>query len=204
MGAYSPAADVLDDVALKRVSNRILEPVLEGLKRDGIEYRGCLYAGLIVTARGPMVLEFNARFGDPETQVVLPRLESDFFELLAAAARGQLGEIAAPVFSNSACTGVVLTSDGYPQVSRALTDLPPFTPLENESTVGFWGGSTIAGERVNVTGGRVLTISAVAGDMVSARKRAYEAVAEYEKLLPQGVVLRYRSDIAARFVAAIR
>jgi len=204
MGAYSPAADVLDDVALKRVSNLVVEPAIEGLKRDGIEYRGCLYAGLIMTARGPMVLEFNARFGDPETQVVLPRLESDFFELLNAAAAGRLGEIAAPVFSNSACTGVVLTSDGYPQVSRALADLPPFTPLENESTVGFWGGSSIAGERVNATGGRVLTISAVGGDMASARKRAYEAVAEYEKMLPHGVVLRYRSDIAARFVAAIR
>jgi len=204
MGAYSPAADVLDDGALKRISNTIVAPALEGLKRDGIDYRGCLYAGLIMTTRGPMVLEFNARFGDPETQVVLPRLESDLFELLAGAAAGRLDEIGAPAFSKSACAAVVLTSDGYPQVSRALTDLPPFTPLENESTVGFWGGSSVAAGRVNATGGRVLTISAVGGDRASARKRAYEAISEYEKLLPHGVVLRYRSDIAARLAPAIR
>jgi len=204
MGAYSPAADVLDDVALKRVSNSIVEPALEGLKRDGTDYRGCLYAGLIMTTRGPMVLEFNARFGDPETQAVLPRLESDFFELLSAAAAGRLDEIAAPVFSMSASAAVVLTSDGYPQVARALTGLPPFSPLENDSTVGFWGGSSVVGERVNATGGRVLTISAVGIDMASARKRAYEAVSEYEKLLPQGVIVRYRSDIAARFAPAVR
>jgi len=204
MGGYSPATDVLDDVALKRLAKTIVEPAIEGLKRDGIDYRGCLYAGLMMTARGAMVLEFNARFGDPEIEVVLPRLESDLFELLNTAAAGQLDESQVPVFAKTPCVGVVLTSDGYPQVSRAVDNLPPFATLENESMVGFWGSSNVSGDRVNAMGGRVLTICALGDDIAGARKRAYEAASHYEKMLPHGVVLRYRSDIAARLAPAVR
>jgi len=204
MGAYSPAHDVLDELGLKRIQNLVIGPALEGLKRDGIDYRGCLYAGLMMTTRGPMVLEFNARFGDPETEVVLPRLESDLFDLLYAAASGQLDEATMPTFSTSACVGVVLTSDGYPQASRAVHGLPAFTPLEDESTVGFWGGSTLRGAVVDASGGRVLTVCALGADLAEARKGAYEAAARYEKLLPEGVVIRYRSDIAERCAEPVR
>ena len=203
MGAYSPAQDVLDDVAHKRIHKLVLSPALDGLKRDGIDYRGCLYAGLMLTSRGPMVLEFNARFGDPETQVVLPRLETDLYELLSAAARGQLDETLAPRFSESACVGVVLASEGYPQVSAAVKGLPPF-PQAPASVTAFWGGSVLDGDRVNASGGRVLTVCAQGPDMATARSRAYEAVVRYESSLPPGTLLRYRSDIAARAVEAVR
>jgi phosphoribosylamine---glycine ligase len=204
MGAYSPAIDVLDDKVLVRVQKTILEPAVAGLIRDGVDYRGCLYAGLMITARGPMVLEFNARFGDPETQVVVPRLESDLFDLLYAAGAGQLTEDVAPKFATASCVGIVLTSDGYPQVSRPIGELPRFTPLEDDSTVAFWGSSSVAGERVNASGGRVLTVCALGDDMAVSRKRAYTVVSEYEKLLRPGTLLRYRSDIAARLAPAVR
>ncbi|MDQ6766198.1 MAG: phosphoribosylamine--glycine ligase [Candidatus Eremiobacteraeota bacterium] len=204
MGAYSPAQDVLDDVSIKRVHNSVLRPALEGLKREGIDYRGCLYAGIMMTARGPMVLEFNARFGDPETQVVLPRMNSDLFDLLYAASVGQLKDSVAPHFAKAACVGVVLTSDGYPQASHAVAGLPSFALLENESTVGFWGASSLAGDRVNANGGRVITVCALGEDMACARRQAYEAVSKYERMLPPRVVLRYRSDIAARLAEAVR
>jgi phosphoribosylamine---glycine ligase len=204
MGAYSPAADVLDDVSLKRVQNMVLGPALEGLKREGIDYRGCLYAGLMMTARGPMVLEFNARFGDPETQVVLPRLDSDLFELLYAAGSGQLEDRIQPIFADRACVGVVLTSEGYPHISHPVSGLAQFSPLESDTVTGFWGGSVPDGDRVNASGGRVLTVCALGDDMATARQRAYEAVARYEKTLPPGVAIRYRSDIAARLATAVR
>jgi len=201
MGAYSPASDVLDEQALQLVEQTVFDPALDGLRREGLDYRGCLYAGLMITKRGPMVLEFNARFGDPETQVVLPRLETDLFELLASAARGDLREVLAPRFSASACVGVVMTSPGYPQVSTPLEGLPRFEAGDDQ-VVGFWGGSTPAEAGVKASGGRVLTVCALGPDLAAARRRAYEAVARYAAALPPGVVLGYRGDIAARAVTA--
>jgi phosphoribosylamine--glycine ligase len=203
MGAYSPAQDVLDESSMRRIEDAVLRPALEGLRREGLDYRGCLYAGLMMTARGPMVLEFNARFGDPETQVVLPRMESDLYELLAAAASGELTCAVAPRFSDDACVGVVLTSEGYPQVSTRVEGLPLFT-APSERVTAFWGGSTPDGDRVNASGGRVLTVCARGADMAAARRDAYEAVERYVSALPASVRLRYRSDIAARALAVTR
>jgi phosphoribosylamine--glycine ligase len=203
MGAYSPAQDVLADGPMRRIHETVLKPALEGLRSEGLDYRGCLYAGLMITARGPMVLEFNARFGDPETQVMLPRLASDLYELLAAAANGELSDAVAPEFHGDACVGVVLTSDGYPQVSTRVEGLPRFTTSSDRVTA-FWGGSTSDGERVDASGGRVLTVCALGADMTIARRDAYNAVERYVSTLPAGVRLRYRSDIAARAVAVTR
>lgn len=203
MGAYSPAQDVLDDAAVRRVHEAVLQPALAGLRQEGLEYRGCLYAGLMITKRGPTVLEFNARFGDPETQVVLPRLQSDLFELLEAAANGTLADAAVPAFSEDACVGVVMTSDGYPQASTRVEGLPLFT-APSEHVMAFWGTSATENSLVNASGGRVLTVCARGADMATARRDAYNAVERYVSALPSGVRLRYRSDIAARALTVTR
>jgi len=209
MGAYSPTPDVMNDGLAARIREEILAPTLRGLRADGIDYRGCLYAGLMVTARGPMVLEFNARFGDPETQVVLPRMESDLFELLydVATSRASLGDTTSekPLdvrFSKSACVGVVLASDGYPVRSLPVAKLPLPDPILGESVTAFWGGSTLHGDVVEASGGRVLTMSAIGAGHEQARERAYAACAAYGRILPSGTKLCCRSDIALRVVGA--
>jgi phosphoribosylamine---glycine ligase len=208
MGAYSPTPDVMDGALAARIREEILAPVLRGLRADGIDYRGCLYAGLMITPRGPMVLEFNARFGDPETQVVLPRMESDLFELLyevatsEAAAVDHKGRPLQLRFSEKACVGVVLASDGYPVRSTAAANLPLPDPILGESVNAFWGASTLHGDVVESTGGRVLTMSALGDGHEQARERAYAACAAYGRILPAGTKLCCRSDIALRVVAA--
>jgi phosphoribosylamine---glycine ligase len=195
MGAYSPAPDVAGGDLLGRVAKHIIEPVRAGLAADGIDYRGCLYAGLMITKRGPHVLEFNARFGDPETQVVLPRLESDLFELLHSIAVAD-GKAPAPTFSKSACVGVVLTSERYPEHSDPMGGLP--IPSAEPHVAAFWGGSALDDQTVRASGGRVLTITALGDSIGEARGRAYAACAAYVARVPEGTRLRYRGDIADR------
>jgi phosphoribosylamine--glycine ligase len=194
MGAYSPAADVVDAAMNARINRDIIERVRQGMGRDGMEYRGCIYAGLMITKRGPYVLEFNARFGDPETQVVLPRLESDLFELLNAVANGT--DVPAPAFSNDACVGVVMVSERYPERSEPVDNLP--VPPEMDGVAWFWGGSKLVDGRVHAAGGRVLTVTARGPTIAQARERAYAACSAYAALLPPTARLRYRSDIAQR------
>jgi phosphoribosylamine---glycine ligase len=203
MGAYSPAGDVLSDNQLDRVRTLVFDRALEGLKREGIDYRGCLYAGLMLTRSGPMVLEFNARFGDPETQVTMMRIETDLFETLLAAARGQLDDAAIPRFVHRACVGVVMTSDGYPLRSQPVSNLPPFASASDDVTA-FWGASLRRGTGIEASGGRVLTICALGDTMEIARQQAYEACAAYERSLPPGAALCYRRDIASGTAAAVR
>ena len=192
MGAYSPAADVLDAAASRLIEREILTPALDGLRQDGVEYRGCLYAGVMMTAAGPMVLEFNARFGDPETEVVLPRLESDLAMLLLAAATGELAQEHEPRFTPRACVGVVLATKGYPLKSEPVTGLP------NVEGARFWGSSAINGDAVDAAGGRVLTVTALGDTIADARAAAYATCAAYGTRLAAGKKLVYRSDIAAR------
>ncbi|HXM17524.1 MAG TPA: phosphoribosylamine--glycine ligase [Candidatus Tumulicola sp.] len=206
MGAYSPASDVVDGALLERVKREVIERARLGLERDGIEYRGCLYAGLMITSRGPYVLEFNARFGDPETQVVLPRIESGFLEALCEIA-GLKSGIPHPGLkprhyntdiphSSSACVAVVMTSDGYPESSKPVSGLP--APAPQEDVTFFWGGSKTAGDKIDASGGRVLTVSALGDSIASARERAYAACSAYAASLPQDTTLRWRTDIAER------
>ncbi|HXW51576.1 MAG TPA: phosphoribosylamine--glycine ligase, partial [Candidatus Acidoferrales bacterium] len=202
MGAYSPASDVFDDSTLAAVSEMVFDRVMLGLRSDGIDYRGCLYAGLMLTASGPSVLEFNARFGDPETQVVLPRLEGDFAEWLLAAALGDLGSVE-PRSSFDACVGVVLTSPGYPQRSEPRPGLPRFLG-QSKDVLAFWGGSTRNGDGVDAAGGRVLTVCATGPDIAQARERAYAGARGYVARLDPSRALRYRSDIGARATVPVR
>ncbi|MDQ6781730.1 MAG: phosphoribosylamine--glycine ligase, partial [Candidatus Eremiobacteraeota bacterium] len=203
MGAYSPAPDVLSADLMGKVRSSVFDRALEGLKREDIEYRGCLYAGLMLTSRGPMVLEFNARLGDPETQALLPRLSSDLFVTLQAVANGRLDEHAFPSFIHRACVAVVLTGDGYPLHAQAVHGMPAFAD-DDPDVAAFWGVSRSGESGISADGGRILTISALGDDMESARRRAYDACSRYERKLPQGLALRYRRDIADRAVAATR
>ena len=193
MGAYSPPAGFPDDV-LDVVRERIVGPVLRGLLAEDESYRGVLYCGLMWTADGPRVVEFNARFGDPETQVLMPRATGDFARYLKSAADGAL-EIDAASFSESACVGVTLATSRYPYENTALAGLPATLELP-EGTVAFWGTSTKAGDRVASPGGRVLTVTATAPTVSEARERVYDAIARLKPQFPAGTPLAYRSDIA--------
>ncbi|MDA8295280.1 MAG: phosphoribosylamine--glycine ligase [Actinomycetota bacterium] len=173
MGAYSPVP-LADRDLVETVMERIVGPTLAELSSRGIEYRGVLYAGLMCEESGPKLIEYNVRFGDPEAQVVLPRLEGDVTALLLAAATGKLAG-AAPLRATGAAVGVVLAAAGYPSRVRSGDRI---TGLEQASTVA---GVTVlhaatsrddAGEIVT-HGGRVLTVVGTAPDLAEARRRAY-------------------------------
>jgi len=193
MGAYSPPYGFPDDLT-DIVRERIVEPVARGLKADGERFIGVLYCGLMWTASGPSVIEFNVRFGDPETQVLLPRVRGDFAALLKSAADGSLDAVAASV-GGPACVGVVLATSDYPRASSALRDLSGDVDLGGER-FAFWGASVRRDGVVDAHGGRVLTVAALGDDIVLARANAYAAVDELAHRIGSGVSLSYRSDIA--------
>ena len=193
MGAYSPPAGFPDDLHAI-VQERILDPVARGLAADRERYVGVLYCGLMWTANGPSVVEFNVRFGDPETQVLMPRVRGDFARFLQSAAQGRLDTSAAS-FDDDACVGVVLASSGYPRTSTPLRGLPAGLTL-GEGRAAFWGASTLREGVVDASGGRVLTVTAVGRDVADARERAYAAVDDVAKRVAPGTELSYRSDIA--------
>ena len=204
MGAFSPAIGVLSDDQLEAVKSDVFDRALQGLRQEGIDYRGCLYAGLMLTSRGPMVLEFNARFGDPETQVILPRLQGDFAMLLRAAANGEYTSALRPEFVHKACVGVVLVSGDYPLSAQPVQNLPVDEDELPEETM-FWGSSRLMPDgTVAAAGGRVLTISALGEGIEDARRRAYAACARYEAALPRDIALRYRHDVASGMGVAVR
>ncbi|MEW6554369.1 MAG: phosphoribosylamine--glycine ligase [Actinomycetota bacterium] len=193
MGSYSPVP-VLSDDEYRRAVEEILRPTARALAGRGIDYRGILYAGIILTADGPKVLEYNVRFGDPETQAVLPRLESDIVETMLAVAEGRLaGEDLR--WTNDPCVTLVVASGGYPGDYRKGY---PITGLEEAGAVPgvtVFHAGTSAGERGEVltNGGRVLGVSALGTDFAAARERAYEAAG---KIGFKDIY--YRKDIALR------
>ncbi len=193
MGAYSPAP-VLDEAMMARVWKDILDPTLLGLREDGLDFRGCLYVGLMITATGPMVVEYNARFGDPETQVVLPRADFDLVEVLLATAKGRLSTLAPLRWDPRPTVAVVLASKGYP---GAIEKGKPITGLESVDGVHgvtLYHSGTAQRDGVTVTaGGRVLAVSALGTDLKDATTRAYAACA---KISFDG--MHYRKDIAQR------
>lgn len=193
MGAYSPPRGFPDD-ALEIVRETIIGPTLRGLLAEDEVYRGVLYCGLMWTKTGPKVIEFNARFGDPETQVLMPLVTGDFAKYLASAAAGSI-ELDAAQFSNTACVGVNLTTDRYPYANTPLTGLPAVLNLP-ANVAAFWGTSSRTGDTVSSPGGRVLTVTATAPDISQARASAYEAIAGLKGQFPKGAPLAYRSDIA--------
>jgi len=195
MGAYSPAAGFPAEMH-EIVRTQILEPVSRGLAAENERYVGVLYCGLMWTGSGPKVVEFNARFGDPETQVLMPRVRGDFAHTLASAARGAL-DLTASSLSEEACVGVVLATADYPRTSVALGGLPADLGLPAGVTA-FWGGSNLHDGIVDSKGGRVLTVTALGATLAAARANAYAAVAIVgERFGDAAASLTYRRDIAA-------
>jgi phosphoribosylamine--glycine ligase len=196
MGTIS-AAGMIPDALIERILDESVEPVVAALRRRGIDYRGVLYAGLILTADGPKMLEYNVRFGDPETQVVLPRLDEDVTGLLAEAAAGRLRSD--PRFRSEAVVCVVLASAGYPTDPRAGD------PIEGLQAAGVLPGVRVlqAGTRRDeqgrlvTAGGRVLGVTGTGSTMAGARARAYAGV---EPIGWDGV--QYRTDIGAHIAEA--
>ena len=194
MGAYSPMPHVADDVVDDMMA-RVLGPTVTELQRRGIDYRGVLYAGVMLTATGPKLLEYNVRFGDPETEVLIPLYGDQVAELLLATATGRLGAV--EVTPSGSAVTVVLASHGYPESSRRgdrITGLAANGQLAApiEGVTVFHAGTALDDEGHFVTnGGRVLAVTAHAGDLATARARAYEAVRQID--FPGRVL---RTDIA--------
>lgn len=194
MGSYSPVPAVSAQTA-QAIVDRIIRPTVAELQKRGISYRGVLYAGVILTAAGPKVLEFNCRFGDPETQVLIPRLEDDLLGLLWSAARGE--ELPRTVsWKPGACVGVVMASRGYPAASSKgdiITGIEEAESLENVTV--FHAGTAMRDGSLVTDGGRVLVVSALGADFAEARMRAYEGV---DRISFPGA--HWRKDIGLRAV----
>jgi phosphoribosylamine---glycine ligase len=192
MGAYSPVPDV-DDELVEAVRRSVLEPTVAELARRGARYQGLLYAGLTLTAAGPRVLEFNCRFGDPETQAILPRMTTDLAELAWAAAEGTLAGCKVS-WDPRACVTVVLAAGGYPGSYRTGVEIEGLDAAAATDGVRLFHAGTALGpgRRVRTTGGRVLGVTALGDDLADARARAYRAA---ELVRFDGV--HYRRDIAA-------
>jgi phosphoribosylamine--glycine ligase len=190
MGAYSPVRSAISSLE-ERISEEILRPTAEALASEGVRYQGVLYAGLMLTSEGPKVLEFNCRFGDPEAQVVLPRLLGNLAELLLACVEGNLSHYELS-WTAEACVGVVLASAGYP---GAVGTGKPVSGLGEVSSMDgihvFHAGTVARDGRVVTSGGRVLTVAALGSDVTEARRRAYEACTAIHF---DG--MHYRKDIA--------
>lgn len=178
MGAYAPAAVFTPEIEA-RTQEVIIQPILRGLAAEGMDYRGVLYVGLMLTASGPKVLEFNCRFGDPECQVLLPLLESDPLELMLACAEGRLGEYQ-PVIREGAAMIVVLASAGYPgsYPKGEVISLPE--PLPEGVQIIHAGTKLDEAGTLRTSGGRVLGVTAVAETLEEAARRAYETAAGVE------------------------
>jgi phosphoribosylamine--glycine ligase len=197
LGAYSPVP-IIDDAIVDDVMDRAVRPTLHWLAKHDIDYRGVLYAGMMLTADGPKVIEYNVRFGDPETQAVLPRVASDVAELLHAAATGGALDVA---FTAESCVTVALAAEGYPASPRTgdpITGLDVATAVTSV-TLFHAGTERNAGGVLRTAGGRVLSVVATGPDLEVARTRAYEAAG-----LIKFKGMHFRHDIAAQAAAMQR
>jgi phosphoribosylamine--glycine ligase len=193
MGAYAPAP-VLSDAVVEAARTRLIEPTFAGIAAEGAPYRGVIYCEMMVTAEGPKLVEFNARFGDPECQVLMLRLESDLVPYLKAVATGRLAGLPAPRWRAEAAVCVVLAARGYPEapqsgsvIAGAEADFGPDVTVFHAGTRRREDGALVA------AGGRVLNVCALGADVAEARERAYAAIAKID--WPEGF---HRTDIGWR------
>ena len=195
MGAYSPAP-IIDQRLHERIMNEVIMPTVKGMKSDGNRYRGFLYAGLMIGADGtPKVLEFNCRFGDPETQPIMMRLRSDLAAHCLAAIEERLDTQTA-VWDERAALGVVLAAKGYPDSYRQGDVIQGLSEVDSEDTRVFHAGTRLQGDCVVSSGGRVLCVVALGNKVSDAQSRAYAAIRQIDcdKMF-------YRTDIGHRAVA---
>ena len=203
MGAYSPAP-VVSSSLWDEILNNIIYRTVDGLAREGIEYRGVLYAGIMVTKEGPKVLEFNVRFGDPETQAILPRLESDLVEVMLACAKARLAGFKNLKWSSRACVSVVMSSGGYPGNYEKGKDISGLDEAAKTGEVVVFhagtkklpAGSGQASARYVTNGGRVLDVTGLDTTIKGAIEKTYQAV---EKIKFEGA--HYRRDIGRKALA---
>lgn len=197
MGAYAPAP-VLTDQLLRRACSTIIEPTLRGMAAEGAPYTGILYVGLMLTAAGPKVVEYNCRLGDPETQPVLMLLESDAVELMSAAATGRLDDYQLRISRDSAAC-VVLASEGYPgayEKGKTISGIDEANAIPG--VVVFQAGTRDSGGLLETSGGRVMAVTARGADLKTALDQCYEAV----RLIDfQG--MQYRRDIGQKGLARL-
>ncbi|MCJ7776707.1 MAG: phosphoribosylamine--glycine ligase [Sedimentisphaerales bacterium] len=198
MGAYSPAPVVTDEL-MNQITLEILVPVVDGMNRNGTIYKGVLYAGLMITAGGPRVLEFNVRFGDPETQPILMRLKSDLLEVCLAVCEGRLDEVTLK-WDERPAVCVVMASGGYPgdyEKGKKITGLDEAGRLED--VVVFHAGTANRNGNIVTDGGRVLGVTALGQTIREAKSRAYEAV---DKIKFEGAY--FRRDIADKAIKKLK
>jgi phosphoribosylamine--glycine ligase len=194
MGSYAPVHDLDPDV-MARVMDSVLEPAVAGLRAEGRPYRGALYAGLMLTAEGPMALEFNCRFGDPETQVILPLLDLDLAELLLACAEGRLATESIATYPGAAVC-VVLAAEGYPGQPRAGDQIHSIEEALRTGALVFHAGTGERDGRLVTNGGRVLSVVETGADLAAAAAGAYAAA---EMIQFDGMQLR--RDVAMSLVS---
>jgi phosphoribosylamine--glycine ligase len=198
MGAYSPAPVVTDEL-MNQITREILVPVVDGMNRNGTTYKGVLYAGLMITAGGPRVLEFNVRFGDPETQPILMRLKSDLLEVCLSVCEGRLDEVTLE-WDERPAVCVVMASGGYPgdyEKGKKITGLDEAGRLED--VVVFHAGTASRNGNIVTDGGRVLGVTALGQTIRQAKSRAYEAV---DKIRFEGAY--FRRDIADKAIKKLK
>ncbi|HEY5648100.1 MAG TPA: phosphoribosylamine--glycine ligase, partial [Nitrospiria bacterium] len=192
MGAYSPAPILTGEIR-SRIMKEVIEPAVAGMSSEGFPYRGILYAGIMLTEKGPKVLEFNARFGDPETQPLLMRLETDLVDILGGIADGTLGKVLVRWRPESVVC-VVLAAGGYPGSYEKGHKIKGIEEAEeDDQVVVFQAGTAEEDGELVTAGGRVLGVTALGGNLGAAREQAYAAV---KKISFEG--MQFRNDIAQK------
>ena len=198
MGAYSPAPIITESLEADIMKN-IIKPVIKGLIKERINYRGIIYAGLMICDGKPYVLEFNCRFGDPEAQPVLMRLDSDLFDALKATAEGKLKDIKL-LWKNDASVCIVLTSKGYPGSYEKGKVIKGLDSLKNrDDLMVFHAGTSVDDKKFVTSGGRVLGVTALGKDIRSAKENAYQAI---KKIHFDG--MHYRKDIGDKAIKIVK
>jgi len=193
MGAYSPVP-FISESQLQDFQEKILQPTLKGLQKEGIEYKGVLYAGLMLTPSGPKVLEFNCRFGDPEAQAVLPVLETDLAEICQAVLEGKLDQLKI-VWKKSFATCVVLASSGYPGSYEKGKEIRGLESVRDDEGLIFHAGTRFLDHKLLSSGGRVLGVTALGNTLEQSIEKAYQLV---DKIYFEG--MQYRTDIGRKGV----
>jgi phosphoribosylamine--glycine ligase len=188
MGSYSPPP-FLEPALAKKVKETIMEPAVAAMHDEGRPYKGVLYGGLMITGNGPRVLEFNARFGDPEAQVTLPLLKSDLVDIMLSVVDNKLGQMKVE-WSDDACVGVVMASGGYPGSYKTGLAISGLDEVDKDILV-FHAGTKLEGGQVLTNGGRVLTVVATGKNLTEAREKVYENI---PRIHFEGC--HYRQDIA--------
>jgi phosphoribosylamine--glycine ligase len=197
MGAYSPAP-ILTPELQDQVMQRIIGPTVETMRADGTPYSGVLYAGLILTEQGPKLIEYNCRFGDPECQVLMMRLQDDLAQLLLATAKGQLAEIDVPLFTPQSALTIVMAAKGYPASPEKGGAISGLDDVDSNAVTIFHAGTKMADGQLVANGGRVLNVTAMGGNIRAAHDAAYAAAESID--FASGF---YRSDIGWREIARL-